>query len=61
MNDDLTTLTPSVAGTLTASALADMLTSILRKPVLDRTGLTGDYQIPLDISTSTVPDTRGVH
>jgi uncharacterized protein (TIGR03435 family) len=31
------------------SALADMLTSILGKPVVDRTGLTGYYQIPLDI------------
>jgi uncharacterized protein (TIGR03435 family) len=31
------------------SALADMLTSILGKPVIDRTGLTGYYEIPLDI------------
>jgi uncharacterized protein (TIGR03435 family) len=31
------------------SAFADMLTSILGKPVVDRTGLTGDYQITLDI------------
>jgi uncharacterized protein (TIGR03435 family) len=31
------------------SALADVLTSILGKPVVDRTGLTGYYQIPLDI------------
>jgi uncharacterized protein (TIGR03435 family) len=31
------------------SALADMLTSILGKPVIDRTGLTAYYQIPLDI------------
>jgi uncharacterized protein (TIGR03435 family) len=31
------------------SALADLLTSILGKPVVDRTGLTGYYQIPLDI------------
>jgi uncharacterized protein (TIGR03435 family) len=31
------------------SALADMLTSILSKPVVDRTGLTGNYQITLDI------------
>jgi uncharacterized protein (TIGR03435 family) len=31
------------------SALADMLTSILGKPVVDRTGLTGYYQITLDI------------
>ena len=31
------------------SALADTLTSILGKPVVDRTGLTGYYQIPLDI------------
>jgi len=31
------------------SALADMLTSILGKPVVDRTGLTGYYQIALDI------------
>jgi uncharacterized protein (TIGR03435 family) len=30
-------------------ALADMLTSILGKPVVDRTGLTGYYQIALDI------------
>jgi uncharacterized protein (TIGR03435 family) len=31
------------------SALADLLTSILGRPVVDRTGLTGDYQITLDI------------
>jgi uncharacterized protein (TIGR03435 family) len=31
------------------SAFADMLTSILGKPVIDRTGLTGYYQIALDI------------
>jgi uncharacterized protein (TIGR03435 family) len=31
------------------SALADVLTSILGKPVVDRTGLTGYYQIALDI------------
>lgn len=31
------------------SALADLLTSILGKPVVDRTGLTGYYQIALDI------------
>jgi uncharacterized protein (TIGR03435 family) len=31
------------------SALADMLTSILGKPVVDRTGLTGYYEIALDI------------
>jgi len=31
------------------SALADMLTSILGKPVVDRTGLAGYYQIALDI------------
>jgi uncharacterized protein (TIGR03435 family) len=31
------------------SALADMLASILGKPVVDRTGLTGYYQIALDI------------
>jgi uncharacterized protein (TIGR03435 family) len=36
------------------SALADMLTSILGKPVVDRTGLTGDYQITLDIPQSDV-------
>jgi uncharacterized protein (TIGR03435 family) len=30
-------------------AFADMLTSILGKPVIDRTGLTGYYQIALDI------------
>jgi uncharacterized protein (TIGR03435 family) len=32
------------------SALADMLTSILGKPVIDRTGLTGYYRIALDIA-----------
>jgi uncharacterized protein (TIGR03435 family) len=31
------------------SALADMLTSILGKPVVDRTGLTDYYQVALDI------------
>jgi uncharacterized protein (TIGR03435 family) len=31
------------------SGLADMLTSILAKPVVDRTGLTGSYEIALDI------------
>jgi uncharacterized protein (TIGR03435 family) len=31
------------------SALADMLTSILAKPVVDRTGLTSYYEIALDI------------
>ena len=31
------------------SALANLMTSILGKPVADRTGLTGDYQIGLDI------------
>jgi uncharacterized protein (TIGR03435 family) len=31
------------------SAFADMLTSILGKPLVDRTGLTGYYQIALDI------------
>lgn len=31
------------------SAFADMLTSILGKPVVDRTGLTGYYQIALNI------------
>jgi uncharacterized protein (TIGR03435 family) len=31
------------------SAFADMLTSILGRPVIDRTGLTGYYQISLDI------------
>lgn len=36
------------------SALADMLTQILGKPVVDRTGLTGDYQITLDIPQSDV-------
>jgi uncharacterized protein (TIGR03435 family) len=36
------------------SALADMLTTILDKPVVDRTGLTGDYQITLDIPQSDV-------
>lgn len=38
----------------TISALADMLTSILGKPVLDRTGLTGYYQIALDIPQADV-------
>jgi uncharacterized protein (TIGR03435 family) len=36
------------------SGLADMLTSILGKPVVDRTGLIGDYQITLDIPQSDV-------
>jgi uncharacterized protein (TIGR03435 family) len=36
------------------SALADMLTSILGKPVVDRTGLTGDYQMTLDIPQADV-------
>jgi uncharacterized protein (TIGR03435 family) len=36
------------------SALADVLTSILGKPVVDRTGLTGYYQIPLDIPQADV-------
>ena len=31
-----------------------MLTSILGKPVVDRTGLTGDYQITLDVAQSDV-------
>ena len=31
------------------SALADLLSSILGRPVVDRTGLTGDYRIDLDI------------
>jgi len=31
------------------TGLADILSSILAKPVVDRTGLTGDYQITLDI------------
>ncbi len=31
------------------SALADVLTSILGRPVVDRTGLTGYYKIPLDV------------
>jgi uncharacterized protein (TIGR03435 family) len=31
------------------SGLADLLTSILGRPVVDRTGLTGYYQIALDI------------
>jgi len=38
----------------TISALADMLTSILGKPVIDRTGLAGYYQIALDIPQSDV-------
>jgi uncharacterized protein (TIGR03435 family) len=36
------------------STLADVLTSILGKPVVDRTSLTGDYQITLDIPQSDV-------
>jgi len=36
------------------SALADVLTSILGKPVVDRTGLTGYYQIALDIPQADV-------
>jgi uncharacterized protein (TIGR03435 family) len=36
------------------SGLTDMLTSILGKPVVDRTGLTGDYRITLDIPQSDV-------
>jgi uncharacterized protein (TIGR03435 family) len=36
------------------SGLADMLTSILGKPVVDRTGLTGDYRITLDVPQSDV-------
>jgi uncharacterized protein (TIGR03435 family) len=31
------------------SALADLMTSMLGRPVVDRTRLTGDYQIALDI------------
>jgi uncharacterized protein (TIGR03435 family) len=38
----------------TISALADTLTSILGKPVVDRTGLTGYYQIALDIPQADV-------
>lgn len=38
----------------TLSSLADLLTSILDKPVVDRTGLTGYYQITLDIPQSDV-------
>jgi uncharacterized protein (TIGR03435 family) len=34
------------------SGLAELLTSILGKPVIDRSGLTGDYQITLDIPQS---------
>jgi len=36
------------------SDLADMLSSILGKPVVDRTGLTGDYRITLDIPQADV-------
>jgi uncharacterized protein (TIGR03435 family) len=36
------------------SALADMLTSILGKPVVDRTGLNGYFRIALDIAQSDV-------
>jgi uncharacterized protein (TIGR03435 family) len=36
------------------SGFADLLTSILGKPVIDRTGLSGDYQISLDLPQSDV-------
>lgn len=42
------------------SALADMLTSILSKPVVDRTGLTGNYQITLDIPPEDVQNVARV-
>jgi uncharacterized protein (TIGR03435 family) len=36
------------------SALADMLTTILGKPVIDRTALTGNYEITLDLAREDV-------
>jgi uncharacterized protein (TIGR03435 family) len=36
------------------SALADMLTTILGKPVIDRTTLTGNYEITLDLAREDV-------
>jgi uncharacterized protein (TIGR03435 family) len=36
------------------SAFADMLTTILGKPVVDRTGLNGYYEITLDLTTEDV-------
>ena len=42
------------------AALADLLTSILGKPVVDRTGLTDYYQIALDIPQEDVQNVARV-
>jgi uncharacterized protein (TIGR03435 family) len=46
---------------ITMRALADMLTPLAGRPVVDRTGLTGPYRAALDLSISDMLHTAGAH